>query len=266
MLRQASVAGYFYPSDKKEIKDFISAYAFEGEKTVACAVLVPHAGYIYSGATAVKTLSKVKIPETVILIGPNHTGQGTKASVYPEGAWETPLGTSETDDDVIGKLCSTGFYTRDTKAHAREHSLEVIVPIIQYFNPNAKIVCITMKFLAYDDLKTASDSLKYAVGDKNCLVIISSDFNHFENERITEKKDALAIDSLLKMDENSLYNKILDYNISMCGVIPACIGILYCKSYGAYDAQLIEHTHSGKVSGDNERVVGYAGIIIKKEG
>lgn len=266
MRRKTSVAGYFYPSEKEEIISFIQNNELHTEKSSACAVIVPHAGYVYSGATAVRTLSQINIPDTVILIGPNHTGYGVSLSVWPEGEWETPLGDMKTDDEVIDRLCESGIFVRDTAAQVREHSLEVILPIIKYYNPQAKIVCITMKFASPEIFSEASDAINLAIDGKKILLVISSDFNHFENTSVTEKKDTLAIESLLKMDETTLYNRILDYNISMCGVIPACIGLIYCKTRGCNEAILVEHTNSGAASGDFDRVVGYAGIIFRKKG
>lgn len=263
MRRHTAVAGYFYPSEKNELTSFITSNLSTCEKIDAVAVLVPHAGYIYSGATAVKTLSMVNIPDTVIIAGPNHTGAGQTAAVYPEGIWESPLGDVPTDDGVIESLCSAGVFKRDEKAHKTEHSLEVIVPILKYLNPNVRIVCITMKFMELDRVKQCAEALFSAISGKKALIVVSSDFNHFENVQITEKKDALAIDSIIKMDEKLLFQRIFDYNISMCGFLPACVGLLYCKMLGDFEPQLVEHTHSGAVNGDTQRVVGYAGIIFK---
>lgn len=265
MRRRTAVAGYFYPSDKKELLGFIQSNLSTCEKTDAAAVLVPHAGYIYSGSTAVNTLSMINIPDTVILAGPNHTGAGAGASVYPEGSWETPLGDAAVDGGVVEALCSGGLFQRDDRAHKSEHSLEVIVPILKYLNPNVRIVCITMKFMELDRVKECAEAVFDAVRGKNALLVVSSDFNHFENTQITEKKDALAIDSILKMDEKLLFQRIFEYNISMCGFLPACMGLMYCKILGDYEPHLVEHTHSGAVNGDNARVVGYAGIIFKKK-
>ncbi|MGE4319743.1 MAG: AmmeMemoRadiSam system protein B [Deferribacterales bacterium] len=264
MRRHQAVAGYFYPSDKKELLDFFRSNELSAEKTDACAVIVPHAGYIYSGATAFKTLSKVNIPDTVILIGPNHTGAGAAISVYPEGQWQTPLGDVSTDDGIISGLTASPLFTRDDRAHQREHSLEVIVPMLRYFNPEVKIVCITMKFMDITLVHDAAETLFSVLDGKKCLIVVSSDFNHFENAEITEKKDGIAIDSLIKMDENLLFQRVIDYNISMCGFIPACVGLICCKKAGASVPELVEHTHSGYVSGDHDRVVGYAGLIFKK--
>lgn len=260
MHRQAAVAGVFYPADAESVRDFIKSNTISADKQKAAGVLVPHAGYIYSGATSVRTLSQIQIPETVILAGPNHTGAGAMISVYPGESWETPLGDVPVDIELVGKLCENELFTKDIRAHAREHSLEVIVPMLKYFNPDVKVVCITAKYLDKESIKEAAEHIASCT---DALFVISSDFNHFEDSETTELKDMAAIDKLLKMDADGLYSTVQDMRISMCGVVPACIGIRYCLLKGAKDSVFLEHTHSGVVNGDNNKVVGYAGLYYK---
>jgi len=260
MRRQAAVAGAFYPSDAGSVKKFIEENQLDVQPEDAALVLVPHAGYIYSGGTAVRTLSNVNIPDTVILIGPNHTGAGPAISVYPDGSWGTPFGDVDVDGELVEKLCADPMFTKDTSAHESEHSLEVILPLLKHYNQNVKVVCITVKYISYEDVKKASEHLSNVTDG---LVVISSDFNHFENADVTERKDKLAIDRLMHMDAEGLYKIISEQRISMCGVIPACIGILYSIQREVSEAVFVEHTHSGFVNGDNNRVVGYAGLYYK---
>lgn len=260
MHRQAAVAGVFYPADAGSVRDFIEENSSDANPESASGVLVPHAGYVYSGATAVRTLSKVKIPDTVILAGPNHTGKGPDISVYPSGSWITPMGAAWVDEDLSAKLCEHKLFTADTTAHASEHSLEVIVPILQYFNPDVKIVFVTAKYLSLADVKEAA---KHIASVTDALFVISSDFNHFEDVETTEVKDKAALDKLMYADSDGLYDVIPAMQISMCGVIPACMGIEYCIAKGAKESVFVEHTHSGMVNNDNNRVVGYAGLYYK---
>ncbi|MGE4268380.1 MAG: AmmeMemoRadiSam system protein B [Deferribacterales bacterium] len=264
MRRQAAVAGYFYPADKDGLTEFFKENTFTLPKKNALMVIVPHAGYVYSGATAFKTLSSVNIPEHVVIMGPNHSGAGAVLSVYPEGEWETPFGDAIIDEGIVNTLCLSGIFERDTQAHRREHSVEVIVPMLKFLRPDVKITCITVKNMHKNTLKSAAEVLFSSVRDKNALIVVSSDMNHFENAQITEQKDSIAIDALLKSDENMLYNSVFTNSISMCGIFPAYIGLHYCGLCGAHKAELVEHTHSGIVSGDFNSVVGYAGLIYSK--
>lgn len=211
------------------------------------------------------TLSSINIPDLVILLGPNHTGAGSSVSVFPEGGeWESPLGGDVVHDkETIYELCKHPLFNRDASAHSGgEHSLEVIIPMIRYFNPKAKVVCITIKHLNINEILSAAEHISECA--KQALILVSSDFNHFEDVETTEIKDKAAIDKLMAMDAVGLYKTVAEMQISMCGVIPACIGIEYSKMKGgAVEPVFVEHTHSGVVNGDNERVVGYGGLYFK---
>jgi AmmeMemoRadiSam system protein B len=260
MYRQASVAGTFYPSDAASLSRFFSANLSDRPKVKACGVLVPHAGYVYSGATAVRTLSSVEIPQNVILLGPNHTGMGERISVYPEGAWESPFGDVPVDDAVVSKLCADASFKRDTRAHQNEHSLEVIIPILKFLQPNLNVTCVTMKYLSMPEIKHAAEIIHECAPD--ALLVVSSDFNHFEPSDVTERKDRAAIEKIVSMDCDGLYNTVAAMKISMCGVVPACVALEYFRLIGGVEPHLLEHTHSGLVNGDNASVVGYAGLYF----
>lgn len=263
MYRQAAVAGAFYPAEADSVRAFIKANETEELKERAAGVLVPHAGYIYSGGTAVRTLSSVIIPDTVVLAGPNHTGVGPAVSVYPGGEWGTPLGDVPIASEIVDELCADRLFRKDATAHMQEHSLEVILPMLRYFNPQVRVVCITVKYLDIADIKRAAAHIAGCTDD--ALFVVSSDFNHFESVKVTQEKDKVALDMLMKMDAEGLYWTVAEKQISMCGVIPACIGIEYCRIKNAVTPVFMEHTHSGVVNGDNSRVVGYAGLYYKYE-
>lgn len=263
MFRKAAVAGLFYPSSSEEAERFISENLTDAPPVGALAVMLPHAGWVYSGRTAVKTASMVKIPDKVILIGPNHTGMGARISVYPEGSWETPFGDVRIDAATASKLTSSKLCTADTAAHINEHSLEVIVPILKYLNPDVRITPVTVMGLSMETCAALGELLA-SVCDDETLIAVSSDMNHFENASVTERKDAAALQAVLALDEKALARTVSGMNISMCGAVPAAAAICYCKLKGCTKTELTEHTHSGYVSGDYDRVVGYAGVIFHK--
>ncbi|MEF3254940.1 MAG: AmmeMemoRadiSam system protein B [Deferribacterales bacterium] len=262
MYREAVVSGYFYPDNAIQLKKFFNQY-ISSSKDNAKIVIAPHAGYIYSGETAFKTLSSVNIPETVILLGPNHTGFGRKVSIYPEGEWETPFGDIIIDEDLIKTVISNGL-TTDNMAHIKEHSLEVFMPMLKFLNNSVKVVPITLMHLSFSECQIVAEKLYNTIykNIEKILLLVSTDFNHFENEDITQKKDMIAINEILMLDPEGLYNVVKDYNISMCGVIPCTIALLLAKKLNLTKAVLVEHTTSGKKSGDYSSVVGYAGIKI----
>lgn len=262
MLRKAAVKGYFYPDKKEELIDFFEKNKTES-KINAFLAIVPHAGYIYSGKTAVKTLSSLNFKKKVLLIGPNHTGFGERVALYPDGEWETPFGFVQVDTELNRKLSLIPEIEEDIIAHVREHSLEVILPILHYIKKDITFSAITMMPLKYNQCVKLASDIYEQIKDEDLNIIISSDFNHYENAETTDKKDLMAIEKILSLDTKGLYDTVFDNDISMCGIYPAIVGIEIAKRFGAKEGILIEHTHSGFVNGDFSQVVGYAGILIK---
>lgn len=260
MYRKSVVAGSFYPASKDTLINFIQKYR-ESEKYDAKIVIAPHAGYIFSGATAVRTITSTKISENVILLGPNHTGLGEKLSVYPTGSWQTPFGDVLINSDIVDYITGE-LFKKDTLAHMGEHSLEVMLPILKYIKNDVKIVPITISYLSKSDCKKAAEKLYEIVKKYNPTILISTDLNHFEDEETTQLKDSLAIEKILEIDPDGLYTTVFENDISMCGVFPVTIGLYLAKLLNLTNAKLIEHTTSAKTSGDFRRVVGYAGILI----
>ncbi len=266
MIRAAHVAGQFYPSDPDELEGSVISNLTINTKEDAIAIIVPHAGYIYSAQVAGSVYSRVEIPDNILLIGPNHTGLGTPASMMCQGAWQTPLGTMEINEGLAAQLLEAGSSLSDDEAaHEKEHSLEVQLPFIQLLNPKATIVPITVMSADIKECSEIASSIAKVLEnyDEEVLIVISSDMNHFESEEVTEKKDKLAIDKMLELDPEGLLAVTGAEHISMCGVVPSTIGIMAAKKLGAREAELTEHSTSGKTSGDLKNVVGYAGVIIK---
>lgn len=265
MYRQAVVKGHFYPDDVYELTSFFESARSKKSIKEPISVIVPHAGYIYSGKTAFKTLSSVEIPERVLLLGPNHTGLGERVALYHKGIWETPFGDVPVDSELADALLDNYIIKKDFVAHLNEHSLEVIVPMLKYLNPSVKIVPIVIGISHYEECLKVAEGITETLNKtkEKVLIVVSSDMNHYEDSETTLKKDNIAIDAILHLDSKKLYETILTYNITMCGFAPAIIAIESSKNLGAQEGILIEHTHSGIVSGHNREVVGYAGIIIK---
>ncbi len=266
MLREPSVANQFYPGNPETLREMVSGFLrVRDERIKAHAVISPHAGYIYSGSVAGMVFSRVHISDDIILLGPNHTGMGERVAVYPSGLWNMPFGKVAINERLSRLVRERIPVARDdTLAHLMEHSLEVQLPFLQYLNPSIRIVPVTFMPIDLRRALEIGDGLAELVKeyDEDVLIVISSDMNHYEPHSITKEKDMEAINKILALDPQGLWDVVRTRDISMCGAIPAVVGIQACKGLGAGGAELIAHATSGEVSGDFEHVVGYAGIVI----
>lgn len=266
--RKAAVAGFFYPAEasalKKQMDGFFGSLELLQAKK-AFAIISPHAGTIYSGQTAADVFTKIKIPRKIFILSPNHTGNGAAISINAEGTWQTPLGEVKIDSALAKSFIKhCPWAEEDEAAHREEHSLEVQLPFLQYLKKDFEFVPLTLAHLSYEDCVILGKALSETIHEcgEEVLIVASSDMNHYESHERTLKKDMFAIDPILKMDPKLLYEQVHEHDVSMCGIIPATITLIACKLLGAKQAELISHTTSGPVSGDYERVVGYASFII----
>lgn len=267
MLRKPAVDGSFYPASPemlgKEVRALITE---EVEKEHALGVVSPHAGYVYSGKVAGEVLSAVTITSTVIVLGVNHRGIGSKASIITSGQWETPLGLIDIDGALAGSILKkSSVLADDPDAHAYEHSLEVQLPFLQVLRPEFKLVPITFQRLNYDACAAVASAIAGAVADsgRDVLIVASNDMTHFEPADAAESKDRLAIDHILNLDPAGLLKTVREHRISMCGVIPTTVMLVACKAMGATRARLVRYTNSGAVTGNYGDVVAYAGLVIQ---
>jgi len=267
-FRKPAVAGQFYPASVKELRALISSFVDKfAPKSDCFGCILPHAGYIYSGKVAACTVSGIKIKDTVVLLGPNHTGRGAVFSIMPQGVWQTPLGDVEINSKLAGLFLDKSRYLEaNSLAHSDEHSLEVELPILQYFRDDFKIVPIAIKTDDLSKLNVVSQELASVVTENDLkssvMFIASSDLTHYQPQETAKLKDGLAIEAILSLDEQKLRAVVGESEISMCGFAPIAILIKVAKLLGAKKGQLIKYQTSGDVSGDKSSVVGYAGITI----
>ncbi len=266
MIRKPAVAGYFYPSDPAELfKDVRNYTKSTTTEKSAIGIISPHAGYMYSGAVAGKTFSTIRVPETVIVIGPNHTGIGSEAAIVCSGKWLIPGAEIEINSRIATALLENSNYLEeDSIAHSREHSLEVQIPFLYYKNKNLKLVPICLAHHNFNFCNELGRSIGETIkkSGEDILIVASSDMSDYETNEIAKKKDKLAIDEILKLLPRELYNVVIEHRISMCGLIPVVTMLCAAKELGAKKAELIHYQTSGDTSGDYSQVVGYAGIIV----
>lgn len=267
MIRHPVVAGMFYERSESALRSQIRDLIDEAvPREEIFGVISPHAGYIYSGQVAGAVISRIIMPDTFVIMGPNHTGMGQPYSIMTEGSWLTPLGKVEIDSDLAYKIIDSCTHLKnDASAHLEEHSIEVQLPFLQYFKPDIKIVPMVLSSGAGEIFAEIGQGIAKSMRDygRSVAAMASSDMNHYESHQLTEEKDQKAVEAILDMDWKELIKRVAEYNISMCGYAPTVSLITACKEMGATTAELIMHRTSGDVTGDYRSVVGYAGVLIK---
>jgi AmmeMemoRadiSam system protein B len=267
MKRSPAVAGQFYQGSALRLKQQVEQYVDSGAaKERVLGVVSPHAGLVYSGPVAGAVYSAVSMPATFLLLGPNHTGLGPQISLMDSGEWEIPTGTFAIDRRLASRIAlDAPKITRDTQAHIFEHSLEVQLPFIAYFSSDVKIVPITLLSLSLEDclelggrVAKAIKGLEYPV-----VMVASSDMSHYVPDKVARVKDESAIERILALDPEGLYETVKRERITMCGYLPVTVMLAAARILGAESARLVKYATSGEVSGDYDSVVGYAGIIVK---
>jgi MEMO1 family protein len=267
MIRISIVAGQFYPDNRAELTEMIKGMVdAEAVKEDVIGAVSPHAGYAYSGPVTAALVSRMNLPDTAIIIGPNHTGRGKPFAISSSGKWNTPMGTVDIDAELAKNLVSKSRYLReDYEAHAREHSVEVQIPFLQYFKKDIKIVPIVLSFANIDTYREIGKEIARAVKEvkRRVVIIASSDMTHYEPQESAKAKDREAIDAMLQLDEYKLTERVESLNITMCGYAPAAVMLAAARELGATRAELVDYRTSGDATGDYSAVVGYAGILVK---
>jgi len=266
MIRPPAVSGQFYPASPEQLKTMIGQMVDENAtKEDVIGLVLPHAGYPYSGPVVGATLSRAKVKNTFIIMGPNHTGLGKPLSIMAQGKWTTPLGDIEIDSELSKKILATSSYLEeDNLAHQFEHAIEVQLPFLQYFKSDFKLVPIVLTYATGHMCKQIGKEIARAVKElkREVIIIASSDMSHYEPQESASDKDNQAIEAMLNLDGDALLKRVAKLNISMCGYAPVVSLLSAAKELGATKASLVKYQTSGDTTGDYARVVGYAGIII----
>lgn len=267
MVREPAVAGRFYPGNADRLRADVESYLSpRTERVHAIACMVPHAGYMYSGAVAGAVFGRLHIPGCCIVLCPNHTGRGHPLAIMTEGSWNTPLGPVPVDSDLAYELVEEfPALTEDAAAHQFEHGIEVELPFLQVRRKDAKLVPIVIGTGQLVILEQLGAAIASAIQrqQRDALIIASSDMNHYEDEATTRVKDRKAIEKVLALDAPGLYEAVINESISMCGFGPAVVMLTAARRLGAQKAELVQYATSADISGDRERVVGYAGVTVR---
>lgn len=269
--RKPVVAGTFYYNDPGILKDQLREfYSKVGTEQKCTGVISPHAGYMYSGQTAAFAIGSLKPAKSFIVLGPNHTGLGPGFSIFPGGAWKTPLGDCNIDFELAEEL-KEAFpgLEDDASAHTDEHSIEVQLPFLQYRFKDFRFVPITIMGSHYNDsghlekLESLGAAIAKLVKGKSMGLIASSDFSHHLPLRAAEHKDDMALQKILKLDAKGFFDVLHKTDGSICGYAPIIALISAAKRLNL-SAKLIQKSNSGESTGDFGSVVTYKAVGFYK--
>lgn len=273
-IRKPAVADGFYPLAAEARRSLVaklkSSVTAKQSPRPALAIMTPHAGLRYSGQIAMDTWSSVKLPKTLLIIGPKHTPLGSDWAISPSQAWELPDGERWDIDLELSKNLAANVegFELDFAAHSREHGIEVQLPILEALTAigqRPKLVAIAMKSASLEEIMLAANQLADVLRDmpERPLLVISSDMNHFAAEAENRRLDRLALDALLTGDPKKLIDVCKANAISMCGLVPAAIVMQTLISLGeSFSVEEINYDNSASNGGDPARVVGYAGVVF----
>ena len=275
-VRKPAVSGMFYAGTAKKLEEQIEwCYKHElgpgaiprvnskGTREIV-AIVVPHAGYYYSGpiaAHAYNELADDGIFDTAVILGPNHTGYGYPVSLWAGVSWNTPLGDVEINRELAKRLLGDVIKVDET-AHIHEHSIEVQLPWLQHLYKKVKVVPISMLAQDIETARAVGKAISQ-IGD-NLIVIASSDFTHYEPHSVAMEKDGSIIEAIVDLDEEELYERCKSLDCTMCGYGPVASAMVAAKEMNAKKATLLKYATSGDTSGDFSQVVGYSSIVIKR--
>ncbi len=273
-IRTPAVAGMFYPGEKNKLTELIQdcfTHPFgpgekqEKKETKIFGVICPHAGYVYSGPIACNSIRSIssESPELFIIVGPNHWGIGRSVATMKDCTWETPLGSVEVDSESAEEISKISqFIESDFFSHTREHSLEVQIPILQQTFSNFKILPISLINQSKEVAHDVGLAMAKICKKKNCMVIGSSDFTHYEPNDFAHEQDMALIEPILEMNVEKFYDVLQKRNVTACGYGAIASTMIACKELGATKGELLRYATSGDVTGDTSSVVGYGSIIF----
>jgi hypothetical protein len=268
-VRKSAVSGTFYPSDAKELAATVDAFLKNVKKSDKkgdiLALIVPHAGYMYSGQVAAYSFKQLEETDfkNIIIISPSHYVGFDGISVYDRGFFETPLGRIRINEELAGRIISKSsrfiFYP---EAHRKEHAIEVELPFLQrvYKDKTFSIVPIVMGNPVMKDVRILGDAL-YDEVDKDTLLIISVDLSHYHQYDKAVRLDTNGISAVEQLDAKRLLEQIKNADTEIDAPIAVLAAIMLANRRDA-KAAVLKYANSGDVTGDKSRVVGYSGIMI----
>ncbi|MCB5251993.1 MAG: AmmeMemoRadiSam system protein B [Candidatus Cloacimonadaceae bacterium] len=270
MIRKTVHAGTFYPRFGEQIRTQIESWIAEAspapESERCLGLLLPHAGYVYSGRCACLGLASIakESLDAVIVLHPSHQSNHFDFSVSPFGEYETPLGNLQLDTDIYAQISPQASQDINLDYHRLEHSLEIQLPLLRYFFPEVKI-CPVMIGNQIPAVAQRLAEIMYSVvyrSSRRILILISSDLSHYHDAQTAQDMDGRLAKHFMNMDASGMWNANQRGKLEACGIGGILTLLMLAEHYIAIEPRIIHYTHSGKVSGMNSQVVGYLAAKI----
>ncbi|MGC9325489.1 MAG: AmmeMemoRadiSam system protein B [Desulfomonilia bacterium] len=269
-IRKSVIAGSWYPGDPTTLRETIESYLAQATETPVpekpAAIIVPHAGYMYSGQVAAYAYRTIMNQEysTVVVISPSHRAYFPYVSLWAHGAFETPLGLCEVDEDLSERLLMSSTVIRDdSKPHAGEHALEIQLPFLQVTLGWFKLCPLILGQQDISMCERLAETLYENISNpENVLVVASSDLSHFHSGRKAEEMDSRVVTKIESLDIQGLSKDLESSHSEACGGGPIMASLLYAKKLSKTRSKVLNYAHSGHITGDNSSVVGYLSAVV----
>lgn len=281
-IRRPVWAGQFYPASPAELKRMVEEYTATAEIETPhgelLGLMVPHAGYLYSGAVAGYAYHYLREAgrdfETVVLIGSAHHALVNGVAVYAEGSFSSPLGAVEVDQEATKELLQAAGTVAGTEPHQQEHSLEVQLPFLQCVLKGFRIVPLLLgSNISETNEKELTDALLRIGKKRKTLLLASSDMSHYPDQGTATKVDRRTLEAICSLDLNVLASSLdasmaagsVGLDTALCGEEAVRLMLSACLAQGANKGITLRYANSGDTSGDKDRVVGYGAVALVKE-
>jgi AmmeMemoRadiSam system protein B len=273
--RPAAVAGTWYPGTAGALTREVDAYvavASEGPAGEILAIVSPHAGLMFSGPVAAHAYKAAARGDydVVVVVGPSHFEAFEGVALYPEGAFDSPLGPALVDTAGAAAISRFDVVKCLHAPHRREHSLEMQLPFLRRLMPEVPIVPLLMGFQRRDTIDELARALASAFRDRRALLVASTDLSHYFEAATAASLDGRVQSSIAAFDPEGLLEIFEQYpehergRYVACGAGPAIAVLMAARTLGATQARVLKYAHSGEVSGDYGAVVGYLAAAIGK--
>ncbi|HTZ39228.1 MAG TPA: AmmeMemoRadiSam system protein B, partial [Syntrophales bacterium] len=277
-LRQPAVAGRFYPDAAPALRLAVEKYMQDALPPAAkdpLAIIVPHAGYVFSGQICADGFNQVsgRKYDTVVILGTNHTSSSfNKVGLYPGRGFITPLGTAAVDSGIVDALLADcPDCIPNASIHEKEHSIEVVVPFVQVLFPSAKIVPAVVGAPDLALCERFGRALAKVLKGRNALIVASSDLSHYPAAVSASMVDRQTLQAILPLDPASFHSvahtasdrNIRGLSTRACGEAPIMAAMVAAQSLGASSGVLVSYANSGDtVLGERAQVVGYGAVVL----